>query len=220
MALENAAGEFLALIDDDECPSDQWLLELLSCIEEYDADAVMGPVIPSYETEPPKWVVSGGLYEHQRFRTGTLLTNARDTRTGNVLMRPRILTQSNGLFDRQFGITGGEDTDFFRRALTGGARIVWCDQAYVTESVPASRLTWSYFAKRAMLRGAINARSNRLLSLGVLKSLVAVPVYIAILPFSAAFGRGFLARTCIKLLDHAGKLLTIVGFDLVKARSW
>src|SRR5947199_6931137 len=43
-AIENASGDFIALIDDDEFPTKDWLVTLLKTCEEYQVDGVLGPV--------------------------------------------------------------------------------------------------------------------------------------------------------------------------------
>src|SRR2546425_1686107 len=62
-ALANARGEFIAFIDDDEVPSRSWLTALYNACDRFHADGVLGPVIPVYEVEPPKWVVRGKFHD-------------------------------------------------------------------------------------------------------------------------------------------------------------
>src|SRR5450755_1272078 len=56
-AIENASGDFMALIDDDEFPTKDWLLNLLKTCEEYQVDGVLGPVKRHFDGEPPAWLV-------------------------------------------------------------------------------------------------------------------------------------------------------------------
>ena len=90
-AVENAKGDFIALIDDDEFPEGDWLLNLFKAFHQYHADAVLGPVKPYFEIDPPEWIVKGKLYERKSFQTGTIICDAKDTRTGNVRLANKCL---------------------------------------------------------------------------------------------------------------------------------
>src|SRR5207245_11457920 len=90
-ALENARGDYIAFIDDDEIPISNWLLVLYMTCNEHEVDGVLGPVKPSFEQEPPKWVVRGGFYDRPTYPTG-LVIGWKQGRTGNVIMR-------RGIFD-------------------------------------------------------------------------------------------------------------------------
>lgn len=51
-------------------------------------------------------------------------------------------------FDPRLGLTGGEDWKLWTEAKRLGARTGWAPDAVVYESVPASRLTFSYHYRR------------------------------------------------------------------------
>ena len=44
------------------------------------------------------------------------------------------------VFNPAYGLTGGEDGDLLMRLMGQGARMVWCDEAYVIEPVPENRM--------------------------------------------------------------------------------
>jgi succinoglycan biosynthesis protein ExoM len=69
-ALQHAAGDFIAFIDDDEFPADDWLLNLYQACTRYGADGVLGPVKPHFESEPPAWVKRGRFFERPSYATG------------------------------------------------------------------------------------------------------------------------------------------------------
>ena len=54
-ALKHAAGDFVAFIDDDEFPENDWLAAMLEACEKYQAAGVLGPVRPHFEEPPPRW---------------------------------------------------------------------------------------------------------------------------------------------------------------------
>src|SRR5215471_5481493 len=124
-ALEHATGDFVAFIDDDEFPAEDWLTRMLEACERYTADGVLGPVKPHFDEVPPGWLVRGKFCERPEHPTGSVLA-WRQTRTGNVLFRRPILAGMDAPFRREFG-NGGEDQDFFRRLIAGVRRFVWCN---------------------------------------------------------------------------------------------
>lgn len=144
-----ARGEWLAFIDDDEHAVPQWLTELLTCQREYQADAVMGPVLPIYPVGSARWVVQSGFFERTRFETGTRLP-WRETRAGNALVHSKWAKQRQPhAFDERLAWMGGEDTDFFKWVEDAGGQFVWCDSAPVAEEVPLQRQTLGFMLERS-----------------------------------------------------------------------
>jgi len=219
-AVRNAKGDFVAFIDDDECPSEYWLYNLYKSFLEFGADGILGPVKPCFETKPPQWIIKGRFCERESFQTGTIIQNARYTRTGNVLLSKDIFVDKESYFDPRFGKTGGEDVDFFKRMMKRGSVFVWCNKAYVNESVPPERLKRSYFLKRALLRGVANSEKVSLLSFNVLKSLTALILYTPALPVLLLLRHDLFMKYLIKDCDHLGKLLALLGFTIIKTRDF
>lgn len=217
-AVANSRGDFIAFIDDDEFPEPDWLLTLFQAFQEYDVDGVMGPVLPFYEGTPPAWLVRSGLCVREPFPTGTRLRDPRYMRTGNALLSRLLFSGGKALFDPRFGRSGGEDADFFGRMVRGGSSFVWCNEARVYETVPPERQNLGYFMKRALIRGVTSADDEALISLGTMKSVAAVMIYTAGLPFLMAAGRHLFVRYLIKDLDHISKLLARCGIKLVRER--
>jgi cellulose synthase/poly-beta-1,6-N-acetylglucosamine synthase-like glycosyltransferase len=215
-ALQMAAGEYVACIDDDEFPRSDWLLELLRACQHYGSDGVLGPVKPYFETPPPSWLLRGRFHERPEYPTGSLM-DWRDSRTGNLLLRGSVVLGTAQVFDTKFG-TGGEDKDFFFRMSKQGKRFVWCNEAAVYEEVPKERWTRAYLLRRALLRGRntlkLHAGNSRL----ILKSLVAVPAYAAALPIALFMGQHTFVNLLVRLCDHLGRLLALIGLNPVRER--
>lgn len=147
-AVREARGlgaDLLAFVDDDEVPTPRWLAELVACRDAHGADAVMGPVLPEFEAPPPAWVVQGRFFERDRRPTGTPMTFGT---TSNVLVGMDVFGDEETPFAEWLGLTGGDDTHFFHRALLAGRRIVWCDEAPVVETVPPSRVDARWLVRR------------------------------------------------------------------------
>jgi glycosyltransferase involved in cell wall biosynthesis len=213
-ALEGAAGDYVAFIDDDEFPASDWLARMIEACEAFRAGGVLGPVRPFFDETPPAWLVRSRLCERPEYPTGTAL-HWRQTRTGNALVRRTILDGIPVPFRPEFG-SGGEDQDFFRRLMECGHRFVWCNEAPVYETVPRERRRRRYFLKRALLRG----QNERLLlnAPSVMKSLVALPVYCVRLPVTCLIGQHALMDCSVRLLDHVGRLCAAMGIRLVRGK--
>jgi glycosyltransferase involved in cell wall biosynthesis len=209
-ALLSATGEYVAFIDDDEIAPRTWLGTLAAALDRFEADGVLGPVLPFYEAKPPQWVTRGKFHERPSHRTGEILrwTNCR---TGNVLLKRAVFSQDETMFRPEFG-SGGEDSDFFRRAIARGFRFVWCAEAPVYERVPTERCTLSFMLRRALLRGQIPQFSR----VDLAKSLVAVPLYSASLPFLLLTAPHLFVKYLVKDCDHIGRLCNVIGIRLVK----
>jgi glycosyltransferase involved in cell wall biosynthesis len=211
-AILEAEGQFVAFIDDDEFPVPGWLAEMVDLCNRVGCDGVLGPVRPFFDDPPPEWLVRGRFHDRAEHPTETIL-NWKDTRTGNVLLRREVLDEAGPAFRAEFG-NGGEDQDFFRRAMARGRRFVWCNEAVVYEVVPPERWRRSYLLKRALLRGQ---NEKLILSFrSVVKSLIAAPIYLLSLPLMLLLGQHYFMRYAIRLLDHAGKLLCAVGINAVR----
>jgi len=218
-AVRNAKGDFIGLVDDDEFPCNDWLLNLYKSQKKYGADGVLGPVKPHFEIAPPRWIIKGKLCERDSFDTGTPLTNPKYTRTGNAIFKKEIFKEGEIYFDPIYGRTGGEDTDFFRRMIEKGHTFIWCDEASVYETVTPERLKRVYFLKRALMRGFVNSKNASIFSFNVLKSFIAFVVYTSALPFLLPLGHHLFMKYLIKDCDHIGKLLGVFGINIIKERT-
>lgn len=214
--VKHAHGDYLAFIDDDEFPNDDWLFAMLETTQTHQVAGVLAPVLPHFETEPPAWLKRAGFYDRPRHETGFVM-GWQECRTGNVLLRRNILDGVDPVFNPAFG-TGGEDQDFFRRMSEAGHQFIWCDEAPAYETVPPHRWTRSFLFHRAMLRGktALRHPKNRLKNIA--KSLIAVPLYLAALPFLFVAGHHHFMRYAVRLCDHAGRLLALARLNPVAER--
>jgi succinoglycan biosynthesis protein ExoM len=212
-AIENAKGDFIAFIDDDEWPTPRWLLRLFTACRDYDVDGVLGPVKPHFDEQPPRWVVAGKFYDRPTYPTGFVI-DWKKGRTGNVLLNGRLFAPGTQPFRQEFLVA--EDQDFFRRMIEKGHKFIWCDEALAYETVPPIRWNRTFMLKRALLRGAASLLHPRARPAAIAKSLIAAPVYTAALPFALLLGQGRFMTCLIKLCDHIGRLLAIVGIRPIR----
>lgn len=158
-ALEIAmvSDDLIAFLDDDEVPSETWLAELLRVWRKYSADVVFGPVEPHFPDPVPHWIEQGSFFEREAHPTGTACTVGA---TNNVLMSAHMLRQSTLRFDNTYRFSGGSDTVFFERVCQAGYRMIWADEAIVTEWIPRSRANLKWLALRHFRNGANRTRKE------------------------------------------------------------
>jgi GT2 family glycosyltransferase len=205
-----ATGDYIAYIDDDEFPVEDWLWQLWNACQKYGADGVLGPVRPHFESPPPKWIEGSGVCERPILPTGLVL-NYDQTRTGNVLLKRSLFDPPGNRFDDQF-VMHGEDRDFFKRLIAQGHKFIWCEEAVVHETQAARRCGRVYHIRRALLRGSISWRHAPAKLPLLLKTVAALGLYTASLPFLLLAGQGWFMKYFVKDCDHLGRLLAAFGF--------
>jgi len=211
--VENAKGDFLAFIDDDEFPATDWLLILQKTCGEYGVDGALGPVLRYFDEAPPKWMEKSRLYKRPINPTGSRV-HWPEARTGNVLLKKNVVADGEQPFRPEF--RAGEDQDFFRRKIEQGKVFIWSAEAVVYEVVPAVRWKRTYLLRKALLRGASARLQPSCDNWSIARSLVAVPVYAFALPVAFVLGQHRFMMLLVKLCDHLGKLLALMGVNPVK----
>ncbi len=142
--------DFIAIMDDDEVPAENWLDELIAAQQEFDADILTGPVAPHFVDPPAEWL-------HDFFGSGNLpngqnlLHNYGFAYTSNLFAKAKLFQHIR--FDEQFCSNGADDTHLFMQVYQKGYKAVWANNALVTEWLPASRTNSKWLWQRAYRRG-------------------------------------------------------------------
>jgi succinoglycan biosynthesis protein ExoM len=214
-ALEHSQGDLIALIDDDESAPPGWLAALLTTMERYGADAVLGPVTGIVPRSAPQWIIRGRFFEAPLLRTGTRV-HVQVGGTGNALLKASAV-RGKVAFDARYGLTGCEDTDFFHRLCRRNAVLVWCQEAVLTEHVPPHRLTMRWLLSRGFRGGQRYAdiverpTGVRLLSWFAKRAGflgIAALLTVSCLPFSKSLAM----RYAIKVASNLGQLSSIFEY--------
>ena len=212
-AVENAEGDFIAFLDDDEFPAEDWLINLFRACEQYQVDGVLGGVRRQFDETPPEWVAKGEFYKRPLRPTG-LPVRWTSGRTGNVLLRKTAFPSNEPPFRPEF--RHGEDQDFFRRAIDKGCRFIWCGEAITDEVIPPVRWKRTFMLRKALLRGSSAALVPTLGADDIWRSIIAVPAYTLVLPFALVLGQHRFMSLAVKICDHLGKLLTLAGINPIR----
>ncbi len=219
LAVQKCTGDYMAFIDDDEYPCRDWLLKLFLCLKKYAADCVHGPVISYFTEDTPKWIIKSRFLDRKRFKTGTIIDEGR---TGNCLINSKVVKQFDIPFDPELGLTGGEDTAFFREIIKKGHTMIWCDEAESYEYVSPHRATLKWLLQRSFRGGnGYGLRENKKKHLTVkLKNLamslakftfvlVLFPIYL----FMALFDIRYFVKPITKLTGYCGQIAAFWGYE-------
>jgi succinoglycan biosynthesis protein ExoM len=216
-----ASGDWLVFVDDDERAAPAWLGTLVEAAHVHAAAGVLGPVIPVLPAAAPAWIRRGDFYSWVRMPTGAVVP-ANRLRFGNILLRASLFEQADASFDPAYGLTGGEDGDLLTRLANTGARLVWCDEAEVTEPVEAARMSLRWLLRRSFRGGQSFARhtfAGRYGRLTVADRLRFVLRAVAQMTLSAVlalvtwpFGRHRSAGWLLKTAANTGKLTLLGGW--------
>ena len=137
----------LAMIDDDEWPSSDWLPSLLATWKAESAVVVGGPVRPVFPEE-----ARSRLERYRRYWSvcrQELNGKPFVYCTCNFLIDLGQVTHiERPLFEEKFGLSGGGDTVFFRRLFFAGLKMAWSKEALVYEEVPPSRASIAWLRQR------------------------------------------------------------------------
>jgi succinoglycan biosynthesis protein ExoM len=157
-----AVGDWVAMTDDDCEPDADWIARLLATQQEYDADAVTGPMILRAPPDSPTWLseqfLDGG---HGAFieADGAAMTVGA---TNNSMIRSQFLVDHPEIrFDPGLGTLGGEDMVFYRSATSAGLKVRYAAHAIVRTNEDADRATFRYRLRSHLWMGNTEAVTNQ-----------------------------------------------------------
>lgn len=213
--LAHSSARFVAMLDDDEWPREDWLEQFLRVQNRTEADALHGAIWREFEAQPEAWALQCHGIAPLRNRSGIV---SMIEGTGNVLIsRACFEGLEKPCFDPAFALTGGEDRDFFTRLKAQGKRFAWADEAVCHAYVPATRTRFRWILLRAFRVGNSDMRvflkySPRLASLSY--ELAKIAGAIALAPIQAIFTMPFPTRRATPLcrfVRACGKITALFG---------
>lgn len=141
----NEAGkcDFCCFVDDDQVVAPDWLVELVKCQSEYDADGVWGPNPPIFYGKVPSYIRE--FHMPEMYDYGTIV---RFGYTNCLLLRKSYLDRIDGPFDLRLNFTGGEDNYLTWHITNLGGIIRYNPNAIAYELIPQNRATIKYVIKR------------------------------------------------------------------------
>lgn len=213
----NTVVEFICMLDDDEAADSNWLDEMLRVQAATGADVVGGHLNRFLGRTPPKWA-SNVPYLSSKSQGPSGVVDLVDS-SGNILFtRSCIDHAARPIFDLNFGMTGGEDKEALTRLKLAGAQFAWAEEAVVTETIPASRVTEAWVMQRSFRIGNSDMRvllrhSNSVS--GILNEIAKAVVVLTCTPwivFLSFRNTDRRIKAKMKLWRAAGKIASVVGF--------
>ncbi|WP_028266836.1 glycosyltransferase family 2 protein [Arthrobacter sp. MA-N2] len=142
----------IAFVDDDETATPDWIRELVRSMQRHHADVVTGPVEYRLTNRPADYKYFQKLERPE----GSLV---KYVATNNALVLASWFRDDASLrFDEDFGLTGGEDLEFFLRLQLRGGLCVWANSAVVSTQVPRERTQRAWLLRRELRNGQMIAR--------------------------------------------------------------
>jgi succinoglycan biosynthesis protein ExoM len=209
-AMAHSEGAFVAVIDDGQFPGPTWLLTLYKSLCEHRADGVLGAVKARFEEVPPSWLRQSGIYAGRVNPTGTMV-QWWESRTGNALLKRGMVVCDPVPFRPE--CRPGEEQDFFRRKIEAGYRFIWSAESVVSETITPAQWKRRFILRRAISQGTTAARQSNCSALNIVKSLIAVPLYLLLVPPALLLGQMYFMRLMVRICNHSGRLLARVGLN-------
>jgi len=167
-AINMAAGDLLAFIDDDHIVSTGYFKVIRSAVENYtDFNLFCGRIAPNWDGTEPPWIHDDTKYPIRpfpipNFNMGDKVLEVLPEKgmfipgAGNLVIKSLVF-KNIGLFSEEFGpkghnLHGGEDIEFVRRALRQGERLIYIPEILQYHQVDKENFTLGYLVRKAYYR--------------------------------------------------------------------
>jgi len=166
--LKEAAGRYIAYLDDDAKACADWCERVVDVFENVNPSpaAVGGKILPWYEAIPPSWFCDDfetrTWGEQAEFLAGE---NGKNGFSGSNMAFPRDLLMGMVGFSAEFGMLGnslrmGEETELFRRVWNKYPHFWYDPNICVRHYVPEKNMKVSYRMKRRFSNGLAAGRMD------------------------------------------------------------
>jgi glycosyltransferase involved in cell wall biosynthesis len=175
--INHSKGEVIAFTDDDVMVDRYWLSNIERAFEEHDVSCVGGKILPVWEIPKPKWLKHDLHYMLALLDYGDKPFYLRSPIIwgANFSVKADIFGKYGG-FDTNLGripgrLFAGEETEFARRILNEGEKILYDPNAVVYHYIPSDKISKRYFRKwkydQGILRASLRGNSKHKRYLGI-----------------------------------------------------
>ena len=154
--IRESEAEYIAIIDDDERISPDFITSYISLFDSTPDDvAAGGPIVAEYPSGRPRWMshfterpIANTMYFGDKVRE---FPEGRIPGGGNMAMR-RSAVRRYGVFDTSLGyvgesLVGGEECDLFERLRIAEAKYYYVPTAVMYHIIPPEKLTANYLSR-------------------------------------------------------------------------
>jgi GT2 family glycosyltransferase len=157
-AMQRAKGGVLAFTDDDVIVDRNWLREINDALDRHDCAGVGGKIVPIWECVRPPWLILEGPYKlnaaivNLDLGDTALAITMKTLPFGANLALRRTAIEKYGEFRTDLGprariLIVGEETEYCRRLLRNGEKLIYVPDAIVYHPVEKIRTQKVYFQR-------------------------------------------------------------------------
>ncbi len=156
-----ARADYVAYLDDDMVVSPQWLGGVRLLLDGT-ADAVVGRILPRWETHPPGWLLRmvgvGGFGYFGLLDLGESAARTEHFYGGNLFIRKRTVIGLGGfnpdsMPEHLLGYRGDGETGLWLKLRAAGMNLWYDPTAIAYHVIPPERMSVDYLRKRAYRQG-------------------------------------------------------------------
>jgi glycosyltransferase involved in cell wall biosynthesis len=151
-AIRQSRGDIIAFTDDDAVVNKGWLTAVWRAFSEHDCIGLGGRVLPVWNTPQPSWYSKSEPYRLMavivEYDGGDVSADVLTPPFGANMAFRRIAFAKYGMFRTDLAgedLMRGEDTEFCRRVMGRGERLIYIPDALLFHPVEEYRLTKRYF---------------------------------------------------------------------------
>ena len=209
-----AKGDILIYVDDDAFVNKEYLRAYYELfMQRSEVRAAGGPIIPHYETKPPKWfsyftreLITGYLYQGNKIGK----FKRKYPGGGNAAYRKEVF-ETVGLFNVDLGrkgenLVGAEEKDIFDKMTALNMEILYTPDAILYHIIPEKKLTKEYFNRLTYSIG----QSERMRTLKISKGKYLKRLFSELIKWAVALA------LCI---GYTVACVPLKGFKLLAFRS-
>jgi len=211
-----AAGEYVAYIDDDAKASPDWcelILEGFQTVRPEPA-AVGGEIFPWYEKKPPEWFSDEFEIRTWGKEKGFLQPpNASCGFSGSNMAFPKFILERFGGFSPDFGMVGekmnmGDETQLFLRLYNSKLKFWYNPKIKVFHWTPVRNTKITYRFKRSVVCGRSSAGldGRRIFSIQYVRTLARLGLIILKIPYRLITSKN-IKTSLIKMSEEMGFVL-------------
>jgi len=216
---EAVRADALVFLDDDQTVPPDWLSVLVAAHRETGVDVVKSAV--DWRFEPPGRFCDHFAGDFDDPGAPLREVGVASVATNGVLIGARVWRGMGERFDERFPLNGGEDTLFFRKALSGGGVAMLTRETRATEHCPAAKQRAGWLLRRAYRVGineivmGLKPRSRAdALTRGLLRAL-----YAGVLALIWCWRPRERFRQLMKGAKALGMVVGAIGLDYAEYRT-
>jgi len=227
--INHSKGEIIAFTDDDVMVDRYWLSNIERAFEEHDVSCVGGKILPVWEIPKPKWLKHDLHYMLALLDYGDkpFYLKSPIIWGANFSVKADIFGKYGG-FDTHLGripgrLFAGEETEFVRRILNKGEKILYDPNAVVYHYISGDKISKRYFRKwkydQGILRASLRGNSKHKSYLGIPYNPMTYLVKNALLFFKDTrylWQKRFLYE--LRVISFVGFILKIIGDNKLCSR--